>query len=131
MKLSKIKLLIIHGIFGFVLTIFPYLSTYYGLFIILLGTYLILEKPDPKGKYPLIFSTYVVGLEILLRMAGANLFWEFGKYATMYFLIIGLLRKINRIQIFPPILVYFLLLLPSVLYVPLDSLNLWRQHYRK
>jgi len=100
MKLSKINLLIIHGIFGFVLTRYSFLSTYYGLFIILLGTYFILEKPDPNEKYPLVFSAYIVGLEVLLRMTGANLFWEFGKYAMIYFLILGLLRKNNRVQIF-------------------------------
>ena len=127
MKLSKINLLIIHGIFGFVLTRYSFLSTYYGLFIILLGTYFILEKPDPNEKYPLVFSAYIVGLEVLLRMTGANLFWEFGKYAMIYFLILGLLRKNNRVQIFSPILLYFLLLLPAILYVPLNSLNLWRQ----
>ena len=128
MKLSKINLLIIHGIFGFVLTRYSFLSTYYGLFIILLGTYFILEKPDPNEKYPLVFSAYIVGLEVLLRMTGANLFWEFGKYAMIYFLILGLLRKNNRVQIFSPILLYFLLLLPAILYVPLDSLTLWRQN---
>jgi len=127
MKLSKINLLIIHGIFGFVLTKSPSLSTYYGLFIILLGTYFILGKPDPKEKYPFIFSAYIVGLEVLLRMAGASLFWEFGKYAVIYFLILGLIRKNKKIQIFSPLLLYFLLLLPAILYVPLDSLNLWRQ----
>ena len=58
------------------------------IFIILIGTFYILEKPDPLEKYPLIFSAYKVGLEVLLRMAGASLFWEFGKYAVIYFLIL-------------------------------------------
>jgi len=126
-KLSKINLLIIHGILGIVFTKYPFLSTYYGIFIILIGTFYILEKPDPLEKYPLIFSAYIVGLEVLLRMSGASLFWEFGKYAVIYFLILGLIRKNKKIQIYSPILVYFFLLLPAIIFVPMNSFNLWRQ----
>ena len=59
----------------------------------------ILVKPDPLGKYPLIFSAYIVGIEVLLRMTEANLFWEFGKYAVIYFLLLGMARKQIKIKI--------------------------------
>jgi len=127
MKLSRTNLLIIHGFLGFILWEFSFLSTYVGLFIILAGTHYILVKPDPLGKYPLIFSAYIVGIEVLLRMTEANLFWEFGKYGVIYFLLLGILRKNMKFQVYPPILFYFLLLLPAVIYVPLHSFNLWRQ----
>ncbi len=127
MKLSRISLLFLHGIIGLILKDFSFFSTYIGLFIILVGTYYILGKPDPLEEYPLIFSSYIVGLEILLRMSDSKLFWEFGKYVIIYFLILGILRNSRKVQIYPPILSYFIFLLPAVIFVPLESLNSWRQ----
>lgn len=106
---------------------YPTLSTYYGLIIILVGTYYILSKPDPSGKYPLLFSSYIVGIEVLLRMTQSSLFWEFGKYSVIYFLLLGLMRNRDKIKLFTPIIFYFLFLLPSILLLPLNSFNLWRQ----
>jgi len=92
-----------------------------------LGTYYILGKPDPLEEYPLFFSAYVVGIEVLLRMAGSSLFWEFGKYAVIYFLLSGILRRSKKLNIYPPIAIYFILLLPAIFLIPFNSFNLWRQ----
>ena len=124
---NKIILLILHGMLGFALFKYPSISTYYGLMIILFGTYCILHNADSKGKLPIIFALYITGIEVLLRMAGSNLFWEFGKYSVIYFLILGMIRKGNNISIQFPMLIYFILLLPSIIMLPLDSFNQWRQ----
>ena len=124
---NKTNFLILHVILGAVLWQFSFLSTYYGLFIIFLGTYYILGKPDPLEQYPLFFSAYVVGIEVLLRMAGSSLFWEFGKYAVIYFLLSGILRRSKKLNIYPPIAIYFILLLPAIFLIPFNSFNLWRQ----
>ena len=106
MKLSRTNLLIIHGFLGFILWEFSFLSTYFGFAIILSGTYYILRKPDPIGKYPLLFSAYVVGVEVLLRMTKSQLFWEFGKYSIIYFLLLGILRRSKAVHMYPPVLYY-------------------------
>jgi len=123
----KILYIVGHLLLGFLLHEFPFISTYYGLIIISFGTYYILGKQDPLEQYPIFFSSYVVGSEVLLRMAGSSLFWEFGKYAVIYFILLGVLRRSNKFQIYSPILMYFLLLLPAILFVPFNSFNLWRQ----
>jgi len=97
------------------------------LIIVSFGTYYILGKPDPLEQYPLFFSAYVVGIEVILRMAGSSLFWEFGKYVVIYFLLLGILRRSEKFQIYPPIVMYFFLLLPAIFFVPFNSFNLWRQ----
>jgi len=124
---QKILYLVGHLLLGFLVHKFPFISTYYGLIIVSFGTYYILGKPDPLEQYPLFFSSYVVGIEVLLRMAGSSLFWEFGKYSVIYFLLLGILRRSKKIQIYLPIVIYFLLLLPAILFVPFNSFNLWRQ----
>ncbi len=123
----KILFILIHIVLGFVLYQYQFLSTIYGLFIILLGTYYILSKPDIVGKYPFIFSAYIVGAEVLLRMTGAKLFWEFGKYSVIYFFLLGMLRKETKTPIYLPVIYYFLLLLPALIVMPFESFNFWRQ----
>ena len=106
---------------------YSFLSTFYGLGIIFIGTYLILFYPDPKGNLPIIFSCYIMGIEVLLRMTMASLFWEFGKYAIIYFILLGIFRKSKEVNINVPILFYFLLLSISIILVPYNSLSQWRQ----
>ena len=127
MKLSKISLIIAHMLLGFIIYEFSFISTYVGIGLILFGTYCILSRPDPLERYPVFFCSYIVGIEVLLRMAGANLFWEFGKYAVIYFLLLGILRQRNKFQLYSPILYYFLLLLPAIIFVPITPFNIWRQ----
>jgi hypothetical protein len=124
---NKIYLLLFHIILGLLLSIFPFLSTYYGLILIISGTYYILFHFKYSDYYPIYFSAYIVGIEVLLRTSGSQLFWEFGKYAVIYFMFLGIIRKKFNIYIHLPILFYFILLLPSILIVPYASLNVWRQ----
>ena len=128
-RINRQKILYVFGhlLLGFLLDKFPFISTYYGLIIVSFGTYYILGKPDPLEHYPLFFSAYIVGLEVILRMTRSSLFWEFGKYAVIYFLLLGILRRSGKFQIYPPIVIYFILLLPSIFFIPFNSFNLWRQ----
>ena len=112
---------------GLILSNFRFISTYYGLGIIFIGTYLILIYQDPKGHLPIIFSCYIMGIEVLLRMGRSTLFWEFGKYAIIYFIFLGIIRKSKEININVPILFYFLLLSLSIILVPFNSFSQWRQ----
>jgi O-Antigen ligase len=57
---------------------------------------------------------YIVGSEVLWRMANASYFWELGKYAAGAIMIVALIR---RRSVNPPVLplIYFLLLMPGCL----------------
>jgi len=112
---AKIYLILFHVMLGLIISNFRFISTYYGLGIIIIGTYLILIYQDPKGHLPIIFSCYIMGIEVLLRMGRATLFWEFGKYAIIYFIFLGIVRKSKEININVPILFYFLLLSLSII----------------
>ena len=115
LQLYKLRLLFAHLLMGYLLTSFRNLnlSTFYGIIVVIIGTYYILSKPDSKSQYPILFSAYVVGLEVLLRMTNAQLFWEFGKYSVIYFLLLGIIRQRRSINILPQTLFYFLLLIPT------------------
>ena len=123
----NIVLIIMHLMLGVVLFNYPFLSTYWGFSIVIIASYYILSYPDNSSILPLKFSAYIIGLEVLLRMCQSSLFWEFGKYAVIYFIFLGILRKKSKIRIYVPISIYFLFLLPSIIHLPLGSLSLWRQ----
>ena len=125
---SRLLLLSFHLLLGLSLYNFQFLSTYFGYAIILISTYMIASYPDPKRILPLYFSFYIIGFEVLLRMTKAALFWEFGKYADIYFLFLGLIRGNKKININIFVIFYFILLLPSIINIPYDTINLWRQN---
>jgi hypothetical protein len=81
----------------------------YGVF--LLGMHWAFRKHEKLEKTALIVA-YMIGVEVLWRMANLPVYWEFGKYAASLIMITALLRRgCTKIPTLP--LVYFILLLPS------------------
>lgn len=59
-----------------------------------------------------IIVAYIVGAEVLWRMAGVSIYWEVGKYGSALILILALLRRrFQRIPALP--VLYFAALLPA------------------
>jgi O-antigen ligase/polysaccharide polymerase Wzy-like membrane protein len=58
-------------------------------------------------------GAYIVGAEVLWRMTGALVFWEFGKYAISAIFLIAILRS-GRMKGPALMLIYFALLIPSI-----------------
>ncbi len=76
-----------------------------------LGLFLALRKKVNTGHVTLVVA-YIVGAEVLWRMAGVPTPWEFGKYASAAILFVALVRT-KRFN-FPKLpLLYFVCLLPA------------------
>jgi hypothetical protein len=62
-------------------------------------------------------AAYITGADVLWRMAGADVYWEVGKYGVAASFIVAALRlpQLSRRQLLP--LLFFLLLLPSVVLI--------------
>jgi hypothetical protein len=67
-------------------------------------------------------AAYVVGSEALWRMTKAEVFWEFGKYATVAVLLAAVVRQ-GRLRGWGQPALYFALLLPAAM-IPLTAENL-------
>ena len=122
-----IQLVLLHSFFGILASWNPLVSTIWGWSVVIFGIYYIIKARNRFNEAGM-FSAYLVGLEIVLRMTNAGVLWEFGKYGIIVFLVLGLLMegiKQHRISIF--IIIYLLLLLPSISLVPYENFNLWRQ----
>ncbi len=60
-------------------------------------------------------ACYMAGAEVLWRMTGTGLFWEFGKYGVSLILLLVLVRLPGRRSTAWRAVLYFVLLLPSAL----------------
>lgn len=103
------------------------LATGYALAVLGLGLLWALSKRTPQRFAYL--AAYIAGAEAVWRMTNAQVFWEFGKYATALVMAVGIFaipRERSKFILLP--IVYFLLLIPStVLTFSSLSLNQARQ----
>ncbi len=112
MKTSKLLLLITaHILFALILIRFPIVATFHAWLTLALGLWLALTTRDIQKI--ILVAAYVTGSEIIWRMFGAFVFWEFGKYAIFAILGIALLRQHRWKNAFLPI-IYFTLLVISI-----------------
>ena len=104
------------------------LATAHAWATLCVGLYWALSSRDPmRVAY---VAAYVTGAEVLWRMSGANIFWEFAKYAVVLMLGIALARrrqshtKTRELAFW-----YFVLLLPSAV-IPVIDLGVFgaREH---
>jgi hypothetical protein len=79
--------------------------------VLFVGLYWAFQKKEKLEKVACV-AAYIVGVEVLWRMAGLSVFWEFGKYGAAAIMIVALLRRdCRKMPVLP--LLYFVLLLPS------------------
>lgn len=90
------------------------------------GLYWASRRTEPLIKVAYACA-YLIGAEVLWRMAGSTIFWEFGKYGIVLMMIVALAkRKLWNIPSLP--MIYFVLLLPAV---HITFLNHYFDHARQ
>ncbi len=111
---SKIyNVILFHLILGLIAAVIPKITVLLTLFIFLSGCYEIIKNQDRNNEV-LFYCSYVVGVEVFLRMTHGMIFNEYAKYTVIVFCFLGLLFqniKMDKV-IFASIL---LLLLPSII----------------
>lgn len=102
------------------------LSTIYSVIIVVYGLYRIFTKKNADGAAHMV-AAYVVGIEVLFRMNSGGFGYEFGKYAVIILLMMGLIVE-KRKKIIPFAYIGFIvLLLPSILFVNYPTFEFTRQ----
>ncbi|MFH7013737.1 O-antigen ligase family protein [Flavobacterium sp. FlaQc-52] len=120
-KLIYIYLLVIHAAIAVLVFILPFTSKIYALSICTFGLIYIVKNKN-KNNEVLIMSAYVITVEVFLRMTNGAILNEFGKYAVILFMFIGIIYSgfSNRAFIY---WIFFILLIPSVI-LSVFSLNM-------
>lgn len=85
-------------------------SSLYAFAMLPLGLSFLVWDKQPRRLINL--TAYIAGAEVLWRMTKVGLFWEYGKYAVILFLVLGMLRWRPRVSLMP--VIFFLLLVPAV-----------------
>lgn len=90
---------------------FGSLATLHGFATLAVGLWFAASGPRNRMRVAYV-GGYIAGAEVLWRMTGAVLFWEYGKYATAIIFIVAMFRS-GRMKFQPLPFFYFVLLLPS------------------
>ena len=101
-----------HVVLGLSMKELPILATVHAWLSFIVALYWAASEKAP-GKVVLAVC-YLAGAEVLWRMTGAAILWEFGKYSVCAVLLVWVLRHFPR-RVNGLALVYFGLLLPSTL----------------
>lgn len=101
----------LHVPLGIIIYNLPTLGLVHQLLLFGYGFYCAINRRFQLERVALIVA-YIVGAEILWRMAGVSLLWELGKLVSSFILAVALYRRhLKNIPLLP--IVYFVVLLPA------------------
>ncbi|UUC47051.1 O-antigen ligase family protein [Flavobacterium cerinum] len=112
-QITYITLLLLHMAIGGVIYVLPFLAKLLTVLIFIIGL-IVLLKTRNKNNEALYLSAYVVGIEVFLRMTDGMIFNEFGKYAVMLFLLIGMFYRGFSKNAWP-YWIFIILLVPGII----------------
>jgi hypothetical protein len=105
-------LILFHVAVGIAVFVFPFSAKIYGYFMFLAGGYYVI-KTQNKSNEALMVAAYIAGAEVLLRMTGGNITYEFSKYGVMIFIFLGMyFSGFSKGAV--PYWIFLLLLVPAV-----------------
>jgi hypothetical protein len=110
---SYLFLIVLHVVIGMLIFMLPFVAKIYGFGIFVVGAYYIIKTQNVNNEC-LKVAAYVVGSEIILRMTGGNISYEFSKYEVIIFLFLGMYFKGFSRSAFP-YWIFLLLLIPGVI----------------
>jgi len=116
----------VHILLGIAISRELFLALFLSPLAFIIGLVLTLTTKN-QTKSAQFYSAYIVGAEILLRMAKSPLPYEFSKYAVSILMFLGYLFEYGRKRNTKTIWLYFFLLLPSILVLDVPSLDRTRQ----
>ena len=112
---NKLLFIGIHLLIGFLADKRSLFSTVFALFILSIGVFIIIKEKN-KSEEALLMSSYLVGVEVFLRMIKTGISYELGKYGVLLFLLLGMFigpvkQKLNIVFI-----IYLLLLTLGIVF---------------
>lgn len=105
-------LVLFHVAIGIMVYMLPFTAKLYGYGIFIGGIYFVI-KAQNRNNEALMVAAYIAGSEVLLRMTGGNISYEFSKYGVMIFVFIGMYFA-GFSKGAAPYWIFLLLLVPSL-----------------
>lgn len=79
------------------------------------GMYLALKRESSMASIALVIA-YIIGGDVLWRMASVPIFWEFSKFGSAVIILTAMIRR-NKFDIPNLALIYFILLIPGCILI--------------
>lgn len=113
-KVTYVQLVLLH--IGLGVLVYLFKSASFLLMVGIFGAFLtyIIAKNN-RGNLVLIAAAYFTGAEVFFRMTGAALFYETGKYAVIFFLLLGMFYKGTSFKSIP-FWIYLFVLVPGIVF---------------
>ena len=106
-------LILLHVPLGLLLYRSTSLALIHPLAVVISGLYFAVRRDEGLEKVAYI-AAYIIGAEVLWRMAQAEIYWEFGKYAVALIMMVALVRR-SRWNLPKWPLIFLVLLIPACL----------------
>ncbi len=110
----------IHAFLAFLFVLSSTIAYIFGILILAGGLFYIINQRNRNDEAALL-AGYMVGLEVVLRIAKASLSYEMGKYAVIIFLLTGLFVETKKTYLPRQFLLFIILLLPALTIIDYDS----------
>lgn len=111
---NKLQLIGIHILIGFLATL-PIFPKLFGPGIIV-AFLIVLISSKNKNEEALLFSSYIMAVEVFLRMCKGFIVYETGKYTVVLFLMLGMFLGKVKNKISMPFIIYLFLLLLGIVF---------------
>jgi O-antigen ligase len=111
--IKVITFLFLHVLLAYAFDWSPVLATAHALAVLAIGFFWVLADHQPHRVIYIL--AYIAGSEVLWRSRNAAVFWEYGKYAAILLMLFAILKQRRLAQADKSPLVYFVVLLPSIL----------------
>jgi hypothetical protein len=119
-ELFYITLLLVHVGMGFLFFFIPFIGTIYGIAVILIGIGYVINTGNRNNEV-LLMAAYCTGSDVYLKMIGASLLNEYGKYSVIVFMALGIYYKGFAKGSF--LYVFFIALLIPGIFIGVENLS--------
>lgn len=113
-KVTYVQLMLLHLGIGFSVFLFRPSSAIFLLASFAIFLIYVVAKGN-KNNEVLIAAAYFTGAEVFFRMTGGVLFYETGKYAVIFFLLLGMLYRGTSLKSIP-FWAYLFALIPGIIF---------------
>lgn len=111
-KLNYFALILIHALIAFAIFVIPFLSKIYALLILVVGLFIITKNKNRNNEV-LLVSSYLVGIEVFLRMTGGNFNNEYVKISIIFLMFWGMIYSNFSKNAFIYV-IYLMFLIPAI-----------------
>lgn len=119
-ELFYITLLLVHIGMGLLFFFIPFIGTIYGVLVVLIGIGYVINTQNRNNEV-LLMAAYCTGMDVYLKMIGASLLNEYGKYSVIVFMGLGIFYRGFAKGSF--LYVFFIVLLIPGIFIGAETLS--------